>query len=48
MLTVQHLQKLFYAGTADERIAIDGVSLTLAPGDFAGGVAGNAAGKSPL
>lgn len=46
MLTVHQLHKLFYAGTPDERVAIDGVSLTLAPGDFAVVVGGNGAGKS--
>jgi putative ABC transport system ATP-binding protein len=48
MLNVYQLQKLFHAGTPDERVAIDGVSLDLAPGDFAVVVGGNGAGKSTL
>jgi len=48
MLNVHQLQKLFHTGTPDERVAIDGVSLNLAPGDFAVVVGGNGAGKSTL
>jgi len=48
MLNVHQLQKIFHAGTPDERVAIDGVSLTLQRGDFAVVVGGNGAGKSTL
>jgi len=48
MLDVQQLQKIFHAGSPDERIAIDEVSLGLQRGDFAVVVGGNGAGKSTL
>jgi len=48
LLDAQALHKLFHAGTPDERVAIDGVSLQLQPGDFAVVVGGNGAGKSTL
>jgi putative ABC transport system ATP-binding protein len=48
MLDTYRLRKLFHAGTPDERVAIDDVSLTLKRGDFAVVVGGNGAGKSTL
>ncbi len=48
LLDAQALHKLFHAGTPDERVAIDGVNLRLASGDFAVVVGGNGAGKSTL
>lgn len=48
MLTLHQVHKIFHPGTVDERIAINGVSLNLAEGDFAVIVGGNGAGKSTL
>lgn len=48
MLEIHRLHKIFHAGTPDERVAIDDVSLTLERGDFAVVVGGNGAGKSTL
>lgn len=48
LLQVEHASKTFHAGTPDERIALNDVSLSLATGDFAVVVGGNGAGKSTL
>ncbi len=48
MLKVKNLSKTFNAGTVNERRALDGVSLHLAPGDFVTIVGSNGAGKSTL
>ena len=48
MLTVTDVHKTFFAGTANERVALDGVSLTVAPGDFVTVIGSNGAGKSTL
>lgn len=48
MLTTINLKKTFYPGTANERVALNDVSLTLAKGDFAAVIGGNGAGKSTL
>src|SRR3954469_16113388 len=46
MLDAQTLRKTFHAGTPDERLALNDVSVRLAPGDFAVVIGGNGAGKS--
>ena len=48
MLRVEHITKIFNRGTVNEKKAIDGLSLTLKPGDFATVVGSNGAGKSTL
>ena len=47
-LAARGLRKVFHAGSADERVALDGIDLQLAPGDFAVVIGSNGAGKSTL
>ncbi len=48
MLEIKNLRKVFGAGTVNEKVALDGVDLTLEDGDFVTVIGGNGAGKSTL
>ena len=48
MLEIREIRKTFNAGTVNEKVALNGVSLHLAPGDFVTVIGGNGAGKSTL
>ena len=48
MLQVEKIFKTFNAGTINEKKALQGLSLHLAPGDFCTVIGGNGAGKSTL
>lgn len=48
MLTVNDVRKTFFAGTVNERVALNGVSLTVDEGDFVTVIGSNGAGKSTL
>ena len=44
MLEINHVHKTFFPGTVNERVALDGVDLTLAEGDFVSIIGSNGAG----
>lgn len=48
MLTLTSIKKIFNPGTPDEKVALDGVNLTIHDGDFATIIGSNGAGKSTL
>ena len=48
MLDVKNIYKTFNAGTVNEKTALNGASLHMAPGDFVTVIGGNGAGKSTL
>ena len=48
MLKVQNICKVFNAGTVNEKVAINDLSLELKKGDFVTVIGGNGAGKSTL
>jgi putative tryptophan/tyrosine transport system ATP-binding protein len=48
MLRIEKLRKTFNPGTPDEKRAIDGLDLHLAPGEFVTVIGSNGAGKSTL
>lgn len=48
MLEIRSARKVFYRGLPDEKVALDGLDLTLATGDFGVIIGSNGAGKSSL
>ncbi len=48
MLEIKNVTKIFNAGTVNEKVALDNVSITLNDGDFVTVIGGNGAGKSTL
>ena len=48
MLELQNIRKVFNPNTVNEKIALDGLSLTLNDGDFVTVIGGNGAGKSTV
>ena len=48
MLSLKHISKTFNPGTVNEKLALDGFSLTLEEGDFVTVIGGNGAGKSTM
>ena len=48
MLEIKNIYKTFNPGTINEKIALDGLSLTMDDGDFITVIGGNGAGKSTL
>ena len=48
MLEIKNVTKIFNVGTANEKVALDDISLTLQDGDFVTIIGGNGAGKSTV
>ncbi len=48
MLEIREARKTFFSGTPDEKVALDGLNLTLQRGEFAIIIGSNGAGKSTL
>jgi putative ABC transport system ATP-binding protein len=47
-LSVEHVRKVFFPGTASKVVALDGIDLTIPPGQFVTVIGSNGAGKSTL
>ena len=48
MLELQNITKIFNPNTVNEKVALDGLNLTLQDGDFVTVIGGNGAGKSTM
>ncbi len=48
MLEIRDVKKVFNRGTVNEKVALHGLNLHLAPGDFVTVIGGNGAGKSTM
>lgn len=48
MLTIKDVRKTFFAGTVNERVALNGINLAVEPGDFVTVIGSNGAGKSTM
>ena len=48
MLKIENIRKVFNQGTVNEKVALNGLSLELKPGDFVTVIGGNGAGKSTM
>lgn len=48
MLEIKNVTKIFNAGTVNEKVALNDISLTLEDGDFVTVIGGNGAGKSTM
>lgn len=48
MLELKNITKIFNAGTVNEKVALDDLSITLEEGDFVTVIGGNGAGKSTM
>ena len=48
MLKISHISKTFNPGTINEKVALNGLNLTLNEGDFVTVIGGNGAGKSTM
>jgi len=48
VLQLDSVRKTFFAGTPNERVALDGISLQLQPGEFTTVIGSNGAGKSTM
>ena len=48
MLELKNITKVFNAGTINEKVALNNLSLTLNEGDFVTVIGGNGAGKSTM
>ena len=46
MLELKDVVKVFYPGTVNEKVALNGLNLKLEEGDFVTVIGGNGAGKS--
>ncbi|MBQ8563822.1 MAG: ATP-binding cassette domain-containing protein [Firmicutes bacterium] len=48
MLEIRDVYKVFHPGTVNEKVALNGINLTLKEGDFVTVIGGNGAGKSTM
>lgn len=48
LLALKQVTKIFNEGTIDEKVALQSINLTLAPGDFVTIIGSNGAGKSTM